>query len=639
MNAFEELRKLKSNSEGNAFDALRNLEPVTATEVPKPIPFEGPQQIAPPISMPTPQEAANIQSYPQKQSVFDKGYVGTLLDEAASGSKLMGEGLDQILKGQSATGAGKVAIGVLQGTFSPIAYPFKVLEEVGDKIAPGFGAKLAVALPIKSTSALVKSKLPSEIAIKTIVDNIGVDKLSDVISQLKSNPRLSIMDTNDEILQMGQRLAVIPGPHRQSIWDFNKNRMDTTKTVVRDIFDENLGMTVDAHKRLQEMKAAAQKTGAEKINPLVEGAKKPADVREAVQLMSDEFGKGPVARATFNQIMKGEPITGPALSSYQKILIDEIDRLRGDWKGPYIDVMGEQGLHQKQKELRAKAQAMIDSNNSQERADGKRLMKIRQAYVKAIDDVAPGYAKALDKYADDMTIQEYFDKGFKLFSNSTKLENRPEFKIADMERIKKDLPEAFKAMQEGARVAIDSSTRSFRNSARKGEDLVQSEFNQDLLKALYGEAEATKAIKYLNDERAIANTDMMLFRNSQTARREEANQAVELPKNKPFGQKILPGAVAEAVTIPMMQMSTGVPLPGVGVGAFLAGAGINKLANKTQIKLAEKRNKEIVDILTATGENRDTLIKALESYLPNHMPKTQKAIQTIKGLAFPVLPP
>lgn len=627
----------------DVFDMFKKSAPTTVAAPVTNAPTQITVNPQPPISMPTPEEAKNLAPAPKPvRSALRQGYFPVAAAEATEAHGMISQGVDEIAKGQAATGAGNIAMGTLKGLASPVTPFFLDIQDVGNRIAPGLGDKLGIALPIKTTVAGISNKMPSNVAIKTIIDTIGEKNLPKVISELRSNPRLSLIDANDELLQMGQRLTVMPGKHRSGLWDFNKNRMDTTKDAVKGIFDENLGMTVDAKKRLDEMKAVARETGAKLINPVVEKSS-PADITNVIKHIETEIGRDPVGKQTLKQLKAGEPISGPGMSDYQRKLFEARQDLRGDWTDKpqmFLDVKGEQGLHQKQMDLRREAQALLDSNEGDKRLLGKKLMDVRNMYVDAIDKAAPGYKAALSKYADDITIQEYFDKGFKLFSNSTKLENRPEFKIADMERIKKDLPEAFKAMQEGARVAIDSSTRSFRNSARKGEDLVQSEFNQELLTALYGKTDAQKAIKYLNDERRIANTDSLLYKNSQTARREEANQAVELPEAKPFGARMTPPIVAELGALGASQFITGAPIPGVGLAGFLGAASISKAGNVTNRKLAEKRNQEIVKILTATGEDRDALINLLSSYIPNKaLPKTTQALQTMKRIALPFSPP
>ncbi len=133
----------------------------------------------------------------------------------------------------------------------------------------------------------------------------------------------------------------------------------------------------------------------------------------------------------------------------------------------------------------------------------------------------------------------------------------------------------------------------------------------------------------LTDERNIAITNTKLIGNSQTAMRIKADQRVDLPVQKGTGLGAIVAPLAELAGASM----TGYPgASGVVLAAQLG----SKLKFKASEKLAKNRNTAITDLLTATGPERDELIKILESHLPQ--PK-QSIMQRAQNLALPVFRP
>jgi hypothetical protein len=635
MNLIEQLmtsdKAAKAGGEPNLIETL--MAPKSAANsAPAQIPFEGPVQVKPPIS--GLEHNPNEVSYPHP-----KGFVDTLVHEVKSGRDNIGAGVAQLGQSLPVSGLGNVALGGLQILGSPFTATAKTMDKAAG--VEGFGDRAMLALPAKGLGQIVKSKMPSEIAIKNVVDAIGLENLPRVIKELKSNDRLSPVDVSEQLLLASMKLQTTPGKHQQRIYDFNKGRLETSNDAVKQAMDDTLGVPVNALQKINEMKAQARKTGDDLINPLVEGKRQDVNVRSVLDLIEKEFGTGPVAKATFRQIMKGEAITGPQLSNYQKRLVEEIDNIRGQWKGDFIDIKGEQGLHQKQKELRAEAQAMLDSADGLTRRDGERLMKIRKAYVDAIDKTAPGYAKALDKYADDMQVQEGFERGFTLLNKSTKIQNRPEFLVDEIAKLEKaGKTNVIEAMREGARLAADSLARQYRNQAKRSENVLAADINTEKLTALFGEKETRQLLTRLEQERKISNTDSRLHQNSKTADSQAADAKIYQPTtakdNKIDPSAFLPPA-AEATA---MYLSGGQSMG--AAAATVIGANLAKkyVVNPTKNRYGNKQNEEFAKVLTATGEERQAVIQALESYLPNKsLPKTTQTLQTLKNLALPAIPP
>lgn len=578
---------------------------------------------------------------PSPKSTLDKQYTNAVVDEYTASKNQFSKGFEEIGGGLSATGVGNVALGGLGMAMAPVTPVVKGLAELGDKALPGnpqgkdagTGEKALMILPVKGGGNFVKSRLPSNMAVEALISSIGKENIPEVIRRMKANERISPIDVSNSALQVAQKLAVTEGEHQQRLNKFSEGRVGGSNEAVKAAFDDNLGVPVNALEKIEKLKANAKETGAKFITPVVEKAGA-ADITPIIKNLEESFGKDPVAAQTLKQLKAGQPIVGPGMSPYQQRLFELRQDLRGDWADRdkmLLDVKGEQGLHEKQIALRREAQDLLDSPDAANRRLGNRLMDIRNKYVDAIDKVAPGYKEGLSKYADDMQIQEAFERGFSLFGKSPKITNRPEFLIEELKREKR--PEIINALKEGGRIAVDSMTRQFKNSARKGEDLVASDFNAEKIKALYGEKEANKLISTLEDERAISTTDSKLFQNSQTAMRLKADSRVQQAKD-PNDFKInqlLPYA-AEAASL----YATSGAAPGLGASAYLAAKGVNKYGITPTInKYRGKQNDELTKLMTATGEEREMLIKILEDRI---MPP-KGTIQQLKHFALPVLPP
>lgn len=568
-------------------------------------------------------------------SYKDKLYSDAVTEEYAKSKEQFGKGFGEIGSGMSATGVGNVALGGLGMVAAPITPIVKGAEDIVNKIWPanpqgigaGTGDKLTMILPIKGAGNYAKAQLPSNIAVERLVEAIGKENLPEVIRRMKADERISPMDVSNSTLQVAQKLAVTEGKHQNVLNDFSTKRVAGSNEAVKAAFDESLGVPVNALDKINELKEKARTTGRTAINPLVEKGK-PADITPVIKNLETGFGTDPVAKQTLKQIKAGQDITGPGLSPYQHRLLELRQDLTGEFTGPLRDIKGEQGLHEKQMALRREAQDLIDSPDPSNRRLGNRLMDLRNKIVDVIDKSAPGYKEALGKYADDMQVQEAFERGFSLFGKSPKITNRPEFLIDELKNEKR--PEVIEALKEGGRIAVDSQTRGFKNSARKGEDLVASEFNTEKIKALYGEKEANKLIQKLENERAISTTDSKLYQNSQTAMRLKNDLRVPQSVQGTDPLKVILPTVLEGANIAYGGF------PGMATAAYLVAKGATKYGVTPAVNAYRgKQNLELTKLLTSQGENRQLLIRLLESRLAG--PKT--TLQQLKHFALPTLPP
>lgn len=537
----------------------------------------------------------------------------TFKEGMGNASETLGKGVKNIQENRPLTGVGNIAMSGLQaaGAFvEPISK--HLIEEpvtalTGSKdIGKKAGFMASVALPLDLGATKINKLRPSSQAVDKLIEAIGEKNLPEVISRLKSNDRLSVIDVSPSAAQDAQALVIQPGAHKNDMTKYIENRQAGSRTAVEKVYDDTMGAPVDVVKKIEELKKRAKETGSREINPIVENSK-PVDVTAAVNAIDAAIAKGgPVERKTLKALKEGGDIP-LQLSPAQSKLFEIRERVRGDWKDQpqmYLDMKGEQGLHEVQKVLRAEAQGLLDSADPLQRELGNKMMKIRNQLV---DAAPPEYRKALGKYAEDMQVQEAFDRGRFLLSNRpTKIEDRPE---SLREWLKSAKPDEIEAVREGARVAIDNQIRSMRFAAKKGSDIPEVEFNRAKLEMLFGKKEVEQLARKLADEKDIANSTNILLKGSQTASRQASNVRVDLPEHKGSNLAKFAAPVAEIA----IAGSTGVQGAGLLVGS---GQVASHLLHKGKTKLVGKSNEEYAKLLTAEGPARDELIKILESHLP-----------------------
>jgi len=550
-----------------------------------------------------------------KQGVMDApaNLWATFKDELGSASELVGEGVKDISQNRPLTGVGKAGLGLLSAVASPVTAASKELIEKpvtaltgSDSIGKKAGFIASLGIPLDLGATKINKLHPSNQAVDKLIDAIGEKNLPEVISRLKSNDRLSVIDVSPSAAQDAQALVIQPGAHKNDMTKYIENRQAGSRTAVEKVYDDTMGAPVDVVKKIEELKKRAKETGSREINPIVENSK-PVDVTAAVNAIDAAIAKGgPVERKTLKALKEGGDIP-LQLSPAQSKLFEIRERVRGDWKDQpqmYLDMKGEQGLHEVQKVLRAEAQGLLDSADPLQRELGNKMMKIRNQLV---DAAPPEYRKALGKYAEDMQVQEAFDRGRFLLSNRpTKIEDRPE---SLREWLKSAKPDEIEAVREGARVAIDNQIRSMRFAAKKGSDIPEVEFNRAKLEMLFGKKEVEQLARKLADEKDIANSTNILLKGSQTASRQASNVRVDLPEHKGSNLAKFAAPVAEIA----IAGSTGVQGAGLLVGS---GQVASHLLHKGKTKLVGKSNEEYAKLLTAEGPARDELIKILESHLP-----------------------
>lgn len=591
------------------------------------------------IGPPRPEEAANYKPTEYEGRSIMRGIknlpgniLKSVVEDAKSGASSVAQGITDIAENRTASGIGNVGMGVLGAVFSPATGLIKevverpVTELTGSKeIGERAGFIAGLGLPVMKGGKAINSARPTNAAFDKLVDAIGVENIPNILKRMKGNERLTFADVAPGARQDAQSLVIQQGPHQTSLIDQINKRQSGARGQVERLYDDAMGAPVDVVQKIEQLKKRAKDTGANFINPIVEKSK-PVDVTATVKAIDDAIADGgPVEKATLKALKEGREPTLP-LSDAQSALFNARERIRGDWKDNpqmFMDMKGEQGLHEVQMNLRREAQALLDSDNPLQRKLGEKLMKVRNNLVEA---GGKEYKEALGKYADDMSVQEAFKNGQNVLRNRpTHIEDRPEYLKQWLQTAKADEVDA---LREGARVAIDNQIRSMRFAAKKGTDIPEVEFNRQKLEMLFGKKEVDDLARKLQDEKDIADTTNKLLHNSQTAARQASNARVDLPQRKESSLAAVTAPLAEIA----MLSATGGAVPGIGVGSVLATKAAGSGIMKGKTALARKTNSEYANFLFSEGEQRAALMQALEQKLNN---SNQLSISSKLKLSLP----
>jgi len=235
---------------------------------------------------------------------------------------------------------------------------------------------------------------------------------------------------------------------------------------------------------------------------------------------------------------------------------------------------------------------------------GNSIGNIRNDLVDRIDQATGGKFKpAQAQYADDLDVQNAFNKGLEVFQNragQAGLQDRPEYwraAISDMS------PDELAALKQGVRVAADQKIGSVRNAARAGTAITDSDMNTDKLAAILGEKEAGQLTQRMADEQRIAQTNSLLFQGSQTEPRRQGAMATAVRQVAPLSMEIgLPtfaGLTDHHMTAAAM------------AGLALARRGAGWLGQRSDLA----RNNLLADYLSASGPNVSPVMGALNAHI------------------------
>jgi len=628
-----------AESGDHPFDDLVNRFGGTAVETAPPIAIPPPQNNGYPQPKTDAEILASQQNMPSNPLVQDikaaPGYIANKgMENYKNAKELAGKGLSQIASGQPASGVGNAALGTI-GAIA--AYPSAVLSGIaksGNKLGSDIGTKgVEVAtsgLPIiKGAKITAANLIPSNRAVNKIIETVGPENLAEGLQRMRENPRLSPADVFPAVRSMAQGLATEVGPHQTTLLKAVEQRGGSAKSAVEGAYNETMGAPVNVLDKINTMKTNLRDIGAKEINPIVESSK-PADITKLIKNIDAAIADGPIGAAALKSLKAGEAPTFP-LSPTQTRLIQLRHELRGDWTDKptmYLDVKSEQGLHRIQKDLRAEAQTLLESQGSDKLLGGK-LMNFRNQIVSAVDAQHGGkYSEALGKYKDEFDIQNSFEKGQDILRNRpTKFEDRPELWAAWKKNASK---EELDAAREGARLAVDQQINGMRFAAKKGTDIPEIDFNAQKLKLLFDEKEVNKLFKKLKDEKDIADTNSKIWQGSQTQFREGGQRAIAIRPDYQPNMSAFIAPLAEGAAM----YATGGQSMGLAGGAVLGYQAARKGIVKAGQGLDRKTNNEIANLAVSTGQAREALMDALS----NSLTKGKLTMAQKLQLALPTSP-
>lgn len=551
-----------------------------------------------------------------------------------AGKEMFSSGVDDFGSGHPYKGVAKIVGGGLSRLVSPIT---GIIEGgISDPITditgnPDIGNKAGFVagslIPVGRTGTAINAARPTNKALKNLIENIGPENLPTVVKEMKANSRLAPADLSPRVLHDAQHLFASEGPQIDYLARTSSARLANTKDTVSSAFDASMGATVNAAKKVDDLKNAAREIGKKNIEPILT-SKPHTDVTELIKHIDSEIGKHNI-----KAIKEGKPIPGVPLTDYQRELLNVRNKLRSpEWPDREKMFAYTDQVHDAQIKLREKAQGLTSSATGSERNTGKELLGFRE---KLKDVVGPEYKEALGKYAGQKKIEEAFHNGYDtILSNSPKLENDPSFfeKWVNSSARK---PGELEAAREGARLrihaAINGNRAAATNPSSKAIAIGQNDFSVQRLEALLGKEEAGKLLKTLEDERKIANTHNKIVEGSQTAMRSASKEQFTMPTATEAGKTLLPLAVMEGSNI----LAGGIG--GVGSAVYTGARAAHAAKDRIKMLLAKEHNAQYAKYaLPAEGPSRDALIQSLEAAIPG--PKqsiVRRGANTLSRLVAP----
>jgi hypothetical protein len=265
-----------------------------------------------------------------------------------------------------------------------------------------------------------------------------------------------------------------------------------------------------------------------------------------------------------------------------------------------------QRLHRVQSDIGDQAYQLSKSGDPKDRMLGGQLRDLNEKLIDQIDEAAGGaYRPARQKFKDARDISAAFESGFDTLKNRagvSGLEDRPEALKAWMDQA---TPEEVVARRLGTRADIDQKINAVKNPALSGEQITRIPYNREKLRTLFGDQEADRLIRSMEDAHEEALTNAKLLAGSKTAETQAGQRALAVPKVTGGN----PLAFVAPVAAEMLGQGAG--LLGVGLAASLAARGAYMGAQKLGQANALARNTEFAKAALATGPERNILMERL----------------------------
>lgn len=467
--------------------------------------------------------------------------------------------------------------------------------------AGGVGAAFGGLLPVAASAigAAGRGVLNAAQPVESRVANrlmdarglLGGQGAADADARMLANPRLTAMDVNPNATALAQGLAVQPeGTARNVLAGAVNQRATSSKQAAQGVFDSTLGPAPDVPLLLDTMKQTARQNAAQGFGTALNGAK-PVNVTPVVEAIDKTIKPGVFSNTT------NIPL-GPVeqeLTRVRSLITDGQNQLTDPKK-----------LHEIQSNLGREARENMSSPNPADRRLGRAQENIRQTLIDQIDQAASGkFRPAQAKYADDMAVQEAFDKGTTILQGGKNLENRPDAWAKWYNSASKEEKESVKL---GARTAIDNYLGQARGAAARGEAVTGTEFNIEKLRTVFGNREANRLRNLIRDEGDIARTNALVTGNSQTASRQAMAGSVAPREVTPVGASDLtsiPGLGALGYVAG--GLSGALPTMAVAGAARLVKRGVEAVGRRNDIRA----NDLLANVLSAPGQQGVAMQNAL----------------------------
>lgn len=628
---------------------------------------------------------APVPTYPGEKIVQELSRPQEEVPAAASritneGQALMKQGYQEGGVG----GVGKMLLGGAQWALSPLSALVEgfisnpIARLTGNKEA---GERAGLIVPTGAAGKVATAMRPSTRALKEIVKDIPTEDLPRVLGRLESNKNVTLMDVAPVVQGNAAGLATDPRNARamSHLSEFQRQRMGERAADTRGAFEETLGKTPNVAETVDQLKAAAVKTGKEVIEPVVArtGA---VEVTPIVNWIDSQMPP-----AVLNRLKKGDEGGLANASEQTKRLWELRQRIRGDWADRDKMFMNAKEAHALESELRTKWGAdpktgfearevrrrLIDSideavplpdvpkdstrmyvgenklghyytsdlEKAREQGGTVRYVDVPTTELKqrfaghegtknavpslkdtaVYDEALPlggQYKRALKEYAGDKKTEEAFSKGFDVFSNPTNAAGAIENHPDFWKKWAADASKnELEAVKKGIMIGADTRI----SNMRRGIDIPEGGFTQERIAAIVGEKEAQKIVDHLNDWRDIARTNTLLRESSATALRtagQERRKVRDVSKPMGLDQLALPAAVAG-----LSHMSGAHPFmsAAAGLGVPLARRGYNKFGQAQDIDV----NRAYAQWASATGQKKQDLVEALRAELARREPSTK----------------
>jgi hypothetical protein len=269
-----------------------------------------------------------------------------------------------------------------------------------------------------------------------------------------------------------------------------------------------------------------------------------------------------------------------------------------------------QRLHRIQSDIGDRAYQLTQSPDPKDRLLGGQLRTMNEKLIDQIDEAAGGaYRPARQKFKDAKDISAAYESGFDTLKNRSGFigatEDTPQ---ALSEWLGKATPEEIMARRLGTRADIENKMKSAKNQALAGETITRIEYNRDKLRMLFGDQEADRLIRTMDDTRDMATTNAKLVAGAKTAETQAGQRALAVPKVGGGNPLTYFAPVAAEM------LGEGYGLPGVGFAATTALKGAHMGIQKLGKMNALARNSEFAKAAMATGSARQLLMSRLMSH-------------------------